>query len=452
MTALTHGEFVQKEKLAAFPWAAVGLFGLILILSLAYGFQYLFRGAKLLQYYRLASLPFFLILIGLSWYGLRGWSALPSVSRPSWLGFLLMSISFILTAFFQSEVLRPIPWPLVAGGVVGVSGYCQFKWGTRGSTIAFLCCALLLYIFFITRIPMVSGAANMLETMDLASRAFLSGETPYRPFETSGGDVTLPYLPGLWLPYVPLIKLGLDMRVFNLAALVLIVFMFEKSLPKATRVDISSLTLYPFVLSSPLALMVVNGHVWPYWLFLLATMLFLIKARLFPAAIFFGLSLASRQPALFLVGPLAAYAYREIRLAAMLKYAAIAAIVDLCLVLPFAMWTGKNFWIYSYLSLSAGGGPDQPHVSAITILDLWGWGRSTLKYWQAFIVIGSMGAILMRAKVDPVWFVFVAGVTYCWLVFFNSYAVRYVYFPGFFLIAIALSMHFATSRLMQNPP
>jgi hypothetical protein len=445
MTARTQGEFVQKEKVAALPWAAVGLFGLILILSLAYGFQYLFPGAKLLQYYRLASLPFFLILIGLSWYGVRGWSALPSLSRPPLLGFLLMSISFILTAFFQSDVLRPMPWPLVAGCVVGVSGYCQFKWGTRGSTIAFLCGAVVVYIFFIIRIPMVSGAANMLETIDLASRAFLSGETPYRPFETSGGDVTLPYLPGLWLPYVPLIKLGLDMRIFNLAALLLIVFLFERSLPKATRADILSLTLYPFVLSSPLALMVVNGHVWPYWLFLLATVLFLMKARLLPAAIFFGLSLASRQPALFLVGPLAAYAYRELGLKATLMYMAVAVIVYLCLVLPFAVWTGKLFWIYSYLSLSGGGGPDQPHVSAITFLQLWNWGKSTQKYWQVLIVIGSMSAILMRTKLDPVWFVFIAGVTYCWLVFFNSYAVRYVYFPGFFLIAIALSAHLATS-------
>jgi hypothetical protein len=445
MTALTQGELVLKERATAFPWAAVGLFGLILILSLAYGFQYLFQGAKLLPYYRFWTAPFCLILVWLSWYGARGWRALPSLSRPPMLGFALMSISFILTAFFLSDATRPISWFLVAGGSVGLSACCHFRWGTRGSTIAFLGCALLFYIVLIARIPMVSGAANMLETIDLASRTVLSGETPYRPFETSGGDVTLPYLPGLWLPYTPLIKLGLDMRIFNLVALLLIVLLFENSLPRATRAQTLSLTLYPFVLSSPLALMVVNGHVWPYWLFLLATALFLIRGRLLPAAIFFGLCLASRQPALFLAGPLAVYAYRQLGLKATLTCVAVAVLVYLCLVLPFAIWTGKLFWIYSYLSLSgSGGGSTQPHVSARNFLELLGLGGSTLKYWQVLIVIGSMGAIAFRPKLDPVWFVFVAGITYCWLVFFNAYAVRYVYFPGFFLIAIALSIHFAT--------
>ena len=69
---------MQKKNIAAFPWAALGLFGLIVIMSLAYGFQYLFPGVRLVQYYRLVSVPFFLVLVGLSWYSMRGWSALTS--------------------------------------------------------------------------------------------------------------------------------------------------------------------------------------------------------------------------------------------------------------------------------------------------------------------------------------------------------------------------------------
>ena len=444
MAVLTQREFVQEENAAAFPWAAAGLFGLILIMSLAYGFQYLFSGAKLIQYYRFASLPFFLILVGLSWYCIRGWDAPTSFSRTPLLGFLFMALAFLLTVFFQSGALRPLPWPLVAGIILSIAGYCQFKWGTRGSTIAFLCGALVVYIFLIARIPHVSGAANMLETIELASRSFLSGETPYRHFETSGGPIAMGYLPGLWLTYLPLIMLGLDMRIFNVIALLLIILLFEKSLPKADRGDILSLTIYPFVLSSTVALMMVHGHVWPYWLFLLITALFLVQGRHFPAAIFFGLCLASRQPALFLAGPLAAYMYRKSGFKTTLMCAAVTVLVYLSIVLPFAVWTGKEFWIYNYLVLAGAAAPDQPHLSATNILGLWGWGGSTLKYWQVLIVIGAMTAIVMRKKLDPVWFLFIAGITYCWLVFFNSYAVRYVYFPGFLLIAIALSMQFAT--------
>ena len=244
------------------------------------------------------------------------------------LGFLLMqSISFILTAFFQSDVLRPMPWPLVAGGVVGVSGYCQFKWGTRGSTIAFLCGAVVVYIFFIIRIPMVSGAANMLETIDLAFARVPVRRNAISAFETSGGDVTLPYLPGLWLPLCTVDQARPGYEDIQPGGVASNRFPVRGSLPKATRADILSLTLYPFVLSSPLALMVVNGHVWPYWLFPAGHGFVPYESAAFARSDFlFGLSLASRQPALFLVGPLAAYAYRELGLKATLMYMAVAVI------------------------------------------------------------------------------------------------------------------------------
>lgn len=434
---------LQTETRAILPWAALGLVGLILIISVTYGFQYRFPAEQLLRYYQLASLPFLLILIGLSWYSVRGWSDDErAFSWPPTLGFALMSVSFVLTTFFQSTALRPVPWPLVAGGVLGVSAYSQFKWGARGSTLAFLICALILYAFMVARVPHTEGA-NMLEIIEAASGEFLAGKTPYHYYPWIAGDAPFDYLPGLWLPYMLLVKLGLDVRVFNLFALLLIVILFEKSVPKATRPEILSLTLYPIALSSPLAVMVVHGHLWPYWLFACGTMFLLIKKRFLLAAVCFGLSLASRQTALFLVGPLIAYMYREVGLKATLKYTGIGIVVFLCVVLPIAVWTGNQFWTFTYLGLAGISDTLQPHLSARSVMGLAGWVVPTA-YWQFAIAILATALVLLRPKNDALWFVYTAGVVYSLHVFFSPYPVRYVYFAGFLIMAIGLSSFLAT--------
>ncbi len=382
-----------------------------------------------------------MILLGLSWYAVRGWS---ERSRPfAWppaLGFVLMCVSFVLMTFFQSAALRPLPWPLVVAVVLAIAGFCHFRWGTRASTLAFFACAFALYTYMITRVAHTDGA-NMLEIVEAASREFLSGKQPYHLYEPIAGDAPFFYLPGLWLPYAAFVSLGVDLRVLNLVVLVLFAVLFETSLPKPGRAEILAATLYPFLLSSPLAVMVVHGHVWPYWLLICGAMVLLMKSRLLLAAMLYGLSMATRQPSLFLMGPLAAYLYREIGFKSTLKYAAVAAAVALAVLLPFALWTGSEFWRFTYLA-PGGGGTLQPHVSADSLVSSGSW-KIGHAYWQAAIFLLGSAVVLFRPAGGASWFVFIAGVTYCWLVFFNIYAVRYVYFPGFLLIALALCSRLA---------
>jgi hypothetical protein len=62
---------------------------------------------------------------------------------------------------------------------------------------------------------------------------------------------------------------------------------------------------------------------------------------------------------------------------------------------------------------------------------------------QALLTLAAMAFLVVRKRITPSGFVLVAGITYVCLVLLNSYATRYVYFTGFFLIALGLTMVWA---------
>ena len=57
--------------------------------------------------------------------------------------------------------------------------------------------------------------------------------------------------------------------------------------------------------------------------------------------------------------------------------------------------------------------------------------RGRFLYLQLTIIIAAIAIILLRARVDAAWFVFLAGTTYVWLVFTAFYSIRYEYIPDF---------------------
>ncbi len=424
--------------------AAYGLYALVLVISLAYGFQYRFAGEHHATYFHVMTLPFVLIMILLSHWALKAWGqqdTLPELKLTA--GLALMSFSFLMTTFFYSGELRPLPWIFPALLVIFTAAVCQAKWGSRASTLVFSGAAFCLYVFLISQVPHTQGA-NMLEIIEAASHEFLSGHNPYKTYEEIA---RLPffYLPGLWLPYLPFVASGLDVRVFNLLALLALVLLFEKSLSLGThKTDILSLTFYPILLSPPLVQMVLHGHVWPYWLFLCATLVMLRQHCYSWAALFLGITAATRQPSLFVMAPLAVYIYRIQGWQRLIGYAAVCIAAYLALVLPFSLWTGSGFWAQLYLTLSSLAADlflVAPQISAASILQMLGI-NEVVRIAQFIILLAAVVFFLLRKEIDFPWTLFSLGMIYLWLIVFNPYVVRYLYFPGLLMTAIALSVHF----------
>lgn len=424
----------------------MGFASLVWLMSVAYGFQYLVMADKEAHftYFRIATLPYALIVILLTRFALgRPALSLEIERSPAWLGVLMMSCSWVLACFFYSAMLAPLPWFAAASAVPLLALLARWKSGERAAVAAFLIGALAMFVYLIARIPHDVGGGDMLQIIDFAARDLLNGKNPFQPYLTvSGKEVPFGYWPGIWLPYVPLVALGVDMRVLNLCLFGLLLLLFWKATGGGERgARILSIVLLPFLLSSQILQMIISGHLWLYWLLVSAALWFVTGKRYHAAAVLLGLCLATRPTVLFVAGPVFAYVWSRESLGLSLRCGVIALGVALALNAPFYFIYGDDFVRNSY-GVLAKISHDLTHFSLLGILQavgLWSLGKPI----QVVIALAAMGLIMFRRSLTPAQFVTLAGLIYIWEVLFASYATRYTYFGGFLLVALGLSMAYA---------
>lgn len=134
-------------------------------------------------------------------------------------------------------------------------------------------CARALLVWLIVQIPH-DGRGDMLQIIHFAATDLLrakrrSGRISPCPAWRCRSATGL----GVWLPYVPLVAFGIDLRVLNLGLLLLMVLMFWRIAGGGqAAARILAVVLFPFLLSAPLVQMVVSGHLWLYWLLVCITL------------------------------------------------------------------------------------------------------------------------------------------------------------------------------------
>jgi len=458
---------------------------LAMTISLCYGLQFRIAKGQVFIYYLSFSAVFAVILAFLT-YDLFRWDGAPVHLRNihGWCGFVMMLASFTLTLYFNSQLLTPIPWYGVCVAAALLGGYLHWRWSATTSTRFFAFIVVAFAALVIAKMELWQKG-DMLITIEAAGKEFLAGKQPYRPYPEVylslsrnqpseiqdlirfarlyqlGHPADYPgfslkgapklayhvhyYLPGVWLGYLPAVALGIDLRVLNLVYLACLILVFEKLLPiHQDRSIVLSLTLYP-VLLSPSVLGIISAvHVLHYWLLLLMTMLFIKEKRYWPASVLFGLALATRQPALFLTAPLVAWLSRQLHWSELMRYGLATLGIYLAVMLPFAIWSGDigMFWKHLYLDVASlpGTGDLRQDIGLADLLDVAGlaWSRPVI---QLSIILTATVYIFVRKKEhDFNWALQFLGVTYIWLIFFNTYSVRYVYYPGFLLALAAMAM------------
>jgi len=442
----------RKDILCVTPAPAIGLAALAWLMSLAYGFQYMVMGdrAAHLSYFRVATVPFAIVVVLLTTYALSRVRFCAPQRWPAWLGFAMMSVSWVLCAYFHSEVLGRAGAIGVALGGPAIAALCQRRWGEAGGVAAFVAAALALFVWLFALIPH-DGRGDMLQIIDFAATDLLRGESPFRPYFTvSGMEVPFGYWPGVWLPYVPLVALGMDMRVLNLGLLLLMVLLFWRTAGGGqVAARILAVVLFPFILSPPLVQMVVSGHLWLYWFLVCAAVVLLVRGRHLAAAAVFGLCLATRPTVLFIAAPLFGWVWARVGWRMALAGGGIALAVLVLCKLPFYLIYGEAFVRNSYGAL-VGFGQVLTHFSLTGILQGFGLG-GVGKLGQVLVALAAFAVVLRHRVLAPDRFVVLVGLCYVWEVLFASYATRYLYFPGFFLIALGLVMAAAEARSAAQP-
>lgn len=104
--------------------------------------------------------------------------------------------------------------------------------GSKVVWMASLFMCLVLVIFAFTNLPGIFQKnpldyrrADMLPIMQVMGERWLSGESVYAIIPEIWGGMQPIYLPAMWLPFVPAIALGIDIRWVNIALLLLGIFL-----------------------------------------------------------------------------------------------------------------------------------------------------------------------------------------------------------------------------------
>jgi hypothetical protein len=229
----------------------------------------------------------------------------------------------------------------------------------------------------IARTPLDPRQADMLPLIAAAGRKLLAGGNPYErahPFQagvdaldarsaaaplaaTSGPWVAYvpPWLPGLWLPYVPATWTGVDLRLVGLgAALVVAVLLGVARWSRAGEPDGASeepLTAGLRLLSAGGLLLApaavwfgAIGHTQTYWCYLTGLLWALSRRWWALAGACLGLCAMSRHTVLPLVPVLALYAWRRLSAAQRRTMAIAAAVVVVAVALPFGV---QGLWQFT---------------------------------------------------------------------------------------------------------
>lgn len=420
----------------------LGLFFLGLIISLSYGFQYRFADGALDNYFLAWTVPWFLALVGLTAYALRG-ETLQLAPPPIWLGVLFCATALALTCFFYLSKVAPVAAWVACAVFPAMLSLILSRRYPKFAIALLVATGVAVNLYLIAVEPHTSGA-NMLEIIEAAAADFLAGNNPYHDFP-SISHLPFGYPPGLWLPYVPFVWLGLDTRILNVLIFAFIIWLFWKhmGLQPSKRAPVLGIILFPILLSPFVTQMLVHGHVWPYWAGLMVMVVMLWKERYLAAAIVFGLLLATRQPAIWLAFPLAGFLASKLGVKDAIRHALISLAVFLTVLTPFALTSEESLVRIMYFGISDFH-TIQPHLSAegwLKLIDARGW----LRPLQILVLVASMVWLYFKRVSLPT-FLMVAGLVYAWVVFFNVYAVRYVYLPGIFLFAAGLTLKVSSPK------
>lgn len=419
------------------------------VISVAYGLQYRFEEGQRLEtlttYFRVVSIPFVMLflVVSLSLKG-RFWVAATKLGdgRTKRFGLMLIGLSLTLTLYFQSKALPFAVWLTSLLLVAGTLFWCLREKVRPGCAGLLMALGVALYILLVYTTPHTSQG-DMLGLVETASREFLSGKSPYHVLPHSELGIPFMYLPALWLPYAPLVLTNLDVRVVNLVCLGIWILLMSRAGARGNSGSAMLwISFFPVVLSNSVANAIVGLQVWPYWIFMLLTMYLGFQRRYLAASVFLGLALGARQSALFVCAPLAVYLYRTVGLRRTTQYALIAIGTYLAVVLPFALWTGLQFWLMEYAHLSSLSGSPVfvgYNISASTYLEAAG-ALSWTGYVQGGLVILSALLVMRKKQPDFGWVVYLCGIFYVWLVLFNPTVMRYYLYLGIFLMVLGLVM------------
>jgi hypothetical protein len=319
------------------------------------------------------------------------------------------------------------------------------------SILLIVLAGLVLRGLVILTVPINVLTADMLPLIEKAVLALQAGQNPYHVYYFPY-PMPLTFLPGLWLPYYPLVALGLDPRWIGLliwllisVGLVWIILETGTKQPSPFYFLLGAINLAILQFSPDLISFHAIGHTFTLWLWLTLVCFGIYKGWDVLTAVGLGLVLSSRQTAVVFPPILLFYWFSRGGLRAALKYGGISAAVFLLLNLPFAIQSPAQVFLAPlahYQELAAWDftrGPVSFMANSVGfsyVLQTW-LGPGILSFFYGLVLLASIGLSPYLVKKRKRMLLGLAAVL-AWFNLFTPIAWTYIYYDSLIILAFAL--------------
>lgn len=321
--------------------------------------------------------------------------------------------------------------------------------------------ALFQRVLLIQNTPLDINRADMLFAIQSEINALLSGNNPYGPvLMADGREVLHGYPTLLWLSYLPLSVLRLDLRYLNVFAQVIFyLFLLNLFLKKQTYwfknnyLNIAAfLSLFLLHLFSKQATrQPLDVHTGPYWLYW-TVFLWLVSANQLKKSFWLiPLLLLCREPAILLLLPMAIVIFKNQR--ALFWNALIKTIgVGLLIAGPFIVW--DPFLYFKGIKFYAHHIYENPAEIALRFYGFSGLLISTNTIWLQKLIqsIGLVIALFVlgkkKASLSLSESLALGGLSYLWLMLCVSLSYPFIY-TELIILFYALLLWPASQRSTQ---
>jgi hypothetical protein len=311
--------------------------------------------------------------------------------------------------------------------------------------------------------PIDPNVADMLPLIRKAMAAFLSGDYPYQ-FYHLPWKLPLYYFPLLWLSYIPAHVLRLDIRIIGVLISAVLLFIFwhesrrarESAAPSSLKPLLVFLPGIFFFLSPYTIFFTASGHSYPYWFCLAFFLYFLRNDKPAWAAVFLGLAVSTRQPAVILVPFYLIYLFKNFRRKECLFLTALMAISAAVLILPFFLVNPKAFLFDSLLGVEGELSYGWPTMilGSVGLTNAFFYFGITryLKIVQVTVLALIFGLALFKLRNKVSLFIFSGFALFFYNIFLFYIPSHYFYIPVFIIFSFAALEHLGTVAPMKAPP
>lgn len=260
---------------------------------------------------------------------------------------LAVIVAFVLLSFglmlYENRLFADFGYHLgvsaaasAAGAVLCFAISLRFAFKGRYLSYAVLLAMLAIQLLSIRSFPLHEARSDMMLLIEAAGERFLSGSSPYSSYVIND-TVMLTYLPGLWLPYLPSILLGLDVRFTNVACLTAAFLVFHRTC-RRSGLDRNALGFAAVFFLNPWLGFRHEIYLPVFLLQLSLSFSFLLRGRLQSAIAVFAWAVCSYQYSWVVLPLFLALLYHQHGRKAVLKAIAWTAASILALIVPFLVW------------------------------------------------------------------------------------------------------------------